>query len=57
MGRTSTTRVGVEKKPKVEMSDRAKALLQRIRRRREQIRRRVGILPDSAELIRQDRER
>jgi hypothetical protein len=57
MGRTSTTRVGVEKKPKAEMSDRAKALLQRIRRRREQIRRRVGILPDSAELIRQDRER
>jgi len=42
---------------KAVLSERSRALLERIRRRREKIRRRVGILPNSAELIRQDRER
>jgi len=42
---------------KAVLSERSRVLLERIRRRREKIRRRVGILPNSAELIRQDRER
>ncbi len=45
------------KKGRVRISDRTRKLVDRIRQRREQIRRRVGILPNSAELIRQDRER
>ena len=45
------------KKSKTPLPARSQALLARIRERRERIRRRVGILPNSAELIRQDRER
>jgi hypothetical protein len=44
-------------KSKTQLPARSQALLERIRDRRERIRRRVGILPNSAELIRQDRER
>jgi len=45
------------KKTNPRVSDRSRALLQRIRARRERIRRREGTLANSAELIRQDRER
>jgi hypothetical protein len=45
------------KKSKTHLPARSQALLARIRERRERIRRRVGVLPNSAELIRQDRER
>ena len=45
------------KKAKPEMSQRSRALVERIRTRREQIRRREGTLDSSAGLIRQDRER
>jgi len=38
-------------------TDRGQVLIERIRRRREQIRERVGVLQDSAELIREERER
>jgi hypothetical protein len=56
MGRTTKQMAdGSKAKPKISM--RAQKLLERIRLRRERIRRRVGILPNSAELIRQDRER
>ena len=45
------------KNSKTQLPARSQALLARLRERRERIRRRVGILPNSAELIRQDRER
>jgi hypothetical protein len=43
-------------KLKVKPSDRSQLLLDRIRHRREQIQDRVGVLEDSARLIRQERE-
>jgi hypothetical protein len=53
-----TTKQAVNGKiAKAELPERRRTLLGRIRRRREQIRRRVGTLPNSAALIRQDRER
>jgi len=53
-----TTKQAVNGKiAKTELPERSRALLERIRRRREKIRRRVGTLPNSAMLIRQDRER
>ncbi len=45
------------KKTKAKVSERSQALLERIRRRREEIRERVGMLSDSAELIREERDR
>lgn len=45
------------KKSKLGMSDRGRAILERIRTRREQIRERTGVLCDSAELIREERAR
>jgi hypothetical protein len=45
------------RKTKAKRSDRSQALFERIRRRREQIRERVGLLSDSSELIRKERDR
>jgi len=45
------------RKTKAKLSDRGRALLERTRRRREQIRERVGLLSDSSELIREERAR
>jgi molybdenum-dependent DNA-binding transcriptional regulator ModE len=45
------------KKTKAKLSERGQALLDRIRRRREEIRARVGLLSDSFELIRKERDR
>lgn len=45
------------RKAKPKLSDRSRALLERIRRRREQIRERVGLLSDSSDLIREERDR
>jgi hypothetical protein len=45
------------KKTKPKLSERSQALLNRIRRRREQIGQRVGVLSDSSELIREERDR
>jgi hypothetical protein len=45
------------KRTKVKVSERGQALLERIRRRREEIRERVGVLSDSVELIREERNR
>jgi hypothetical protein len=45
------------RKTKAKLSDRSQALFERIRRRREQIRERVGLLSDSSELIRKERDR
>jgi hypothetical protein len=45
------------RKTKTKRSDRSQALFERIRRRREQIRERVGLLSDSSELIRKERDR
>jgi hypothetical protein len=42
---------------KAQISDRTRKLFERIRRRREQIRERVGLLSDSSELIRKERDR
>lgn len=53
----TTKKGGTGKTREAVLSARGRALLERIRRRREKIRRRVGILPNSADLIRQDRER
>ena len=39
------------------MSERSRFLLEKIRRRREELRQRMGLFSDSAELIRQERER
>lgn len=55
MGRT-IKRLANGKRGKAEVPGRSKALLDRIRRRREQIRKRVGLLSDSSELIREERE-
>jgi len=45
------------KKIRTKLSDRSQALLERIRGRREEIRTRTGVLSDSSELIRQERDR
>ena len=45
------------RKKKAKLPERSQALLDRIRRRREQIRERVGVLSDSCELIREERDR
>jgi hypothetical protein len=45
------------KKSKAKLSERSRTLLERIRRRREEIRGRVGSLSDSSELIREERDR
>jgi len=50
-------RVANGRKMKAKTADRSHVLLDRIRRRREQIRQRTGLLADSAELIREERER
>jgi hypothetical protein len=50
-------RAANRKKAKVVMSERSRFLLERIRRRREELRQRMGLFSDSAELIRQERER
>jgi hypothetical protein len=54
--RRATKQVVNRRKAKAKLSDR-QALLERIRRRREQIRDRVGVLSDSSELIREERDR
>jgi len=54
--RRATKQVASGKK-KAKLSDRSQALIERIRRRREQIRDRVGLLSDSSELIREERDR
>jgi hypothetical protein len=46
-----------EKKRKTKLPERSRALLERIRARRQQIRERVGLLSDSSELIREERDR
>jgi hypothetical protein len=55
--RRATKQVASGKKSRAKLSDRSQALLERIRRRREQIRDRVGLLSDSSELIREERDR
>jgi hypothetical protein len=45
------------RKTQARLSERSQALLERIRRRREEIRARVGLLSDSSELIREERDR
>jgi hypothetical protein len=45
------------KRTKAKLSERSQVLLERIRRRREEIRARVGVLSDSSDLIRQERDR
>jgi len=55
--RRTTKQVASGRKAKAKLSDRSQALLERIRRRREQIRERVGLLSDSSELIREERDR
>ncbi len=45
------------KSGKTQIRGRTRILLDRIRRRREQIRERVGLLSDSSELIREERDR
>ncbi len=55
--RRTTKRAVNGKKTKAKLPDRSQALLERIRRRREQIRDRVGLLSDSSELIREERDR
>ena len=54
--RRATKQVTNGKKTKPKLSDRGKALFERIRRRREQIKQRVGLLSDSGELIREERD-
>jgi hypothetical protein len=51
------TKVVNGRKKKAKLPERSRALLDRIRRRREQIRERVGVLSDSCELIREERDR
>jgi len=53
----SNGRAANRKKAKVVMSERSRFLLERIRRRREELQQRMGLFSDSAELIRQERER
>lgn len=55
--RRTTKQVVSGRKTKTKLPERSQALLERIRRRREQIRDRVGLLSDSSELIRQERDR
>jgi len=55
--RRAAKRATTVRKTKAKPSDRSQALLERIRRRREQIRERVGVLTDSSELIREERDR
>jgi hypothetical protein len=55
--RRATKQVLNGRKKKAKLPDRSQALLERIRRRREQIRERVGLLSDSSELIREERDR
>ena len=55
--RRATKQVASGRKAKAKLSDRSQALPERIRRRREQIRDRVGLLSDSSELIREERDR
>ena len=55
--RRTTKQVASGGKVRAKLSDRSQALLERIRRRREQIRERVGLLSDSSELIREERDR
>lgn len=45
------------KKEKPKLPDRSRVLLERILRRREEIRERAGVLSDSSVLIREERER
>jgi hypothetical protein len=56
MPRVTKQAVSARKK-KAKLPERSQALLDRIRRRREQIRERVGVLSDSSELIREERDR
>jgi len=51
------TKVANGRKTKPKLSDRSQALVERIRRRRDRIRDRVGLLSDSSELIRKERDR
>jgi len=53
----SNGKAAKRKKAKVVMSERSRFLLERIRRRREELRQRMGLFSDSTELIRQERER
>ena len=53
----ATKRTAGKKKSKLELSERSRALLERIRYRREAIREPAGILSDSSELIREERDR
>jgi hypothetical protein len=53
----SNGRAANRKKAKVVMSERSRFLLEKIRRRREELRQRMGLFSDSTELIRQERER
>jgi hypothetical protein len=55
--RRATKQVVNGRKRKAKLSERSQALLERIRCRREQIRERVGLLSDSSELIREERDR
>jgi hypothetical protein len=55
--RRATKQVASGRKAKVKLSARSQALLERMRHRREQIRDRVGLLSDSSELIREERDR
>jgi len=55
--RRATKRSVSGRKRKAKLSERSQVLLERIRRRREQIRERVGLLSDSSELIREERDR
>jgi hypothetical protein len=50
-------RVANGKRTKTKLSERSQSLLDRIRRRREQIRERAGVLSNTSELIREERER
>jgi hypothetical protein len=53
----SNGRAANRKKAKVVVSERSRFLLEKIRRRREELRQRMGLFSDTAELIRQERER
>ena len=53
----ATKQVVSGRKKKAKLPERSQALLDRIRRRRKQIRERVGVLSDSCELIREERDR
>jgi len=55
--RRAAKRVTNGRKTKAKLSDRSRVLFERIRRRREQIRARTGLLSDSSELIREERDR